>query len=816
MTPEGERMTTVQENANIEHRFILRGRNKNASLRISNGMFILERGSYINLPSPTFERNNTSYYRRFLEIVQNEIDTNRCLTRDVEFSSPSAAAAIANGRATNGKTDWIDEEGVTIGTYLSGLADYENFDFDEYINFYHQNIGDINTDPLLTVLQQGIAEFRNEYPLDRLRNLSIVEYCLGTEQSQNSLSYKLEFGIYRHLGFSIGGGSSKKFGIYYSADNQYIGRDGVIADIGTYWTQFREQLCSCIQDFDTAIEPFYTHTRYPLLRGISLVLTKLLFLYHPEKFINIAKRVRLVKLLKLFKFSYDETLPSEQLSFVLNRKLREKLYQEEVIPLGYLGHSLWNYIEQFHPDQEENDADVNYWVYTPGKANGSQWDKFYSSGIMAIWDDIGDLQEFASKKEIKDEISIRESSSEDSSLKNRVLSKWQFVHDMHIGDVIFAKRGKTTLLGRGIVKSDYLWDPTKGDYASYRVVEWTDKGIWDLTKVADDPFVLKQLTNITRYEGYAEKLESLIHPRKNIKSNEYNKESFLKEVFISDEKFENIMSLLERKKNIILQGSPGVGKTFMAKRLMYALIKESEDTNIETVQFHQSYSYEDFIQGYRPNDDGQFELKDGLFYRLVDNARKDYEINKENAKKYCIIIDEINRGNLSKIFGEIMMLIESDKRHPKWKLSLTYSGVDDEKFYIPENLYIIGTMNTADRSLAMVDYALRRRFAFIDLEPAFGTTQFTKYMTEVSSLPKNFVDRLNTSYIALNNYISEKIGRGFVIGHSYFVDQFKDYEDLNQSYQEILQFEIKPLLEEYFFQDKDKVTDALELVDFEI
>lgn len=277
-----------------------------------------------------------------------------------------------------------------------------------------------------------------------------------------------------------------------------------------------------------------------------------------------------------------------------------------------------------------------------------------------------------------------------------------------------------------------------------------------------------------------------------------------KNLFIEDEEIDRILNILNRKKNIILQGPPGTGKTFIANELL-ELIDGLKKDNIEIVQFHQSYSYEDFVRGFRPNENGEFELKDGVFYSLVQKAiERPDEI-------FCIIIDEINRGNLSKIFGELMLLIEADKRKEKYSVSLTYMKEADDRFYIPENLFIIGTMNTADRSLALVDYALRRRFAFIDIEPAFGNKKLKDFLNDNDNLPEEFIDKLNTRFSKLNKQIRTRLGSGFTIGHSYFVN-IKELDDIEDTYNSILNYEIIPLLEEYFFDESDQLEALVEII----
>lgn len=271
----------------------------------------------------------------------------------------------------------------------------------------------------------------------------------------------------------------------------------------------------------------------------------------------------------------------------------------------------------------------------------------------------------------------------------------------------------------------------------------------------------------------------------------YSKEQFLEDAFIDESKYDTIVKRLESKKNIILQGAPGVGKSYIAKKIAYSILGVIDKNKVEMIQFHQSYSYEDFIMGYRPNKSGGFDITEGVLYKFCKRAIDNPE------DKYFFIIDEINRGNLSKIFGELMLLIEADKRGESFGMSTVYS---DEKFYLPENLYIIGLMNTADRSLALIDYALRRRFSFIDIEPAFGEN-FTKYTNQFKAIK---LDKVLNIIKAINDDIEndESLGKGFKIGHSYFCN-LKSASD--EELLEIIDCEIVPLLEEYWIENNDKV-----------
>jgi MoxR-like ATPase len=284
----------------------------------------------------------------------------------------------------------------------------------------------------------------------------------------------------------------------------------------------------------------------------------------------------------------------------------------------------------------------------------------------------------------------------------------------------------------------------------------------------------------------------------------YDKRTFLQDVFMTSDEYERLVNLLKRKKNLILQGSPGVGKTFLAQKLTYSIIGAKDAYFVDMVQFHQSYGYEDFIMGYKPNDDG-FELRTGVFYNFCKKAEKD----PDNTHKYFFIIDEINRGNISKILGELMMLIECDKRGPDNSLKLAYRN---EEFFVPENVYIIGMMNTADRSLAMMDYALRRRFCFFEIEPAFTKPQFKAFLANTIITDTEIVNRIINRFKDLNSKIADEensgLGKGFCIGHSYFCKKPEPTQTAKEWYNSIVEYEIAPLLYEYWWDDKSKADEC--------
>lgn len=641
-------------------------------------------------------------------------------------------------------------------------------------------------------------EFNKRFPIEKLPEMTLEQYADGSKK--DSFCYWVEVET-KDLG-SIWGGSAYKFGIFRIVGNvkARVGtsRDEEYAWYSKYGTT-RDEVFSNIRDKIVQIANASRSGNYSAIDTVDLgdvFKWKIAFLYSEKKLLDWFKRDALIEFAKLYSDEIKKNSPISYLqTILLKAKGNENLWDFSDKLL-----SVWEEFKSKNQnDNQENtdDTSVRYWLYAPGK-NASKWDEFYKSGIMALgWDEIGDFHLFSSRDEIREK--LRETNDNESSFTNSSLAVWQFANEIKKGDIVFVKRGRSEILGRGIVEGDYEFDEERPEYNNVRKMKWTHIGEWEHPK---HQAVTKVLTDITDYTDYVEKLKALFDDieedakDENKEFDPYDEDDFLSEVFISKEKYETMGGLLRRKKNIILQGAPGVGKSFAAKRLAYSIIGEKNTSRVKLVQFHQSYSYEDFIVGFRPSEkeNVQFEKKYGVFYEFCKKAIDDIE------NEYFFIIDEINRGNLSKIFGELLLLIEHDKRGKEHKIQLLYSKED---FYVPENVYIIGMMNTADRSLAMIDYALRRRFSFVEFEPAFESEGFKNLKSEIDNEKYN---RLIKEVENLNEEIAAdaSLGKGFRIGHSYFVP--KEIRDVDAQWlSDIVQFDIVPLLEEYWFDESEKV-----------
>ena len=751
---------------------------------------------------------------------------------------------------------------------------------------------------------------------------------------ENSFCYWLESKTVE-LG-SIWGGSSYKFGIY-RYDKRPDNPSVVVSDEEYAWYK-KYNASNRDEAFEIVLKAIVTIAESALSGNLeaieeentfgNVVKWKIAFLYANEMLLPIYKRDMLEKAAS--KLGYSDSA-------------KAKIYELQHFLMSQKGgKDLFDFYDELLAiiEAEPSNKKTKVWLFAPGE-NACMWDECKDSQTMCLgWDLIGDLSEFNNKEELTKALQVAYQ-KEDASFKNDSLALWQFVHDIHPGDIVYAKKGINKIIGRGVVESDYYYDGALSTYRHIRKVKWTHYGDWDYPA---HKLVLKTLTGISKYPdfvrnlndivvegnpitttqststkhywwlvaapevwkfsdinvgevieytllnengnkrrvyqnfldakagdiviGYAStptlqvvalgeiakdtdeqhlyfrKTEQLLNPidysiikgYEELRSMEcmagggrgtlfkvtedeyqllmelirkenpiltsgsidiYTDERFLNEVYMSASDLQKLKALIKKKQNIILQGAPGVGKTFTAERLAYTLMGEIDKQRVEMVQFHQNYSYEDFILGYKPNVDGGFELKHGVFYKFCKKA-----LNTPD-KDFFFIIDEINRGNLSKIFGELLMLIENSYRGKEIKLAYT-----DELFTVPKNLYIIGMMNTADRSLAMIDYALRRRFSFFEMYPGFATEGFKSYQL---SLGNEKLDKLIQGIQALNEAISsdDSLGNGFCIGHSYFCNQT---EFSMEWLENVVEYDIEPMLKEYWFDDIQKYESHISLL----
>lgn len=635
--------------------------------------------------------------------------------------------------------------------------------------------------------------FNKNFPLETLDQLPLDKYT--NLNRSNSFCYWLESKTY-HLG-SIWGGSSYKFGIYAYNAKPKVGDPRIVFDDHYAWySRYKAETA----------EDAWKIVRNDLVRIATWA--------REGNFEEIDKDKSFGEVVKwkiAFLYSNLHLLPvysKDKLEYIALDNGMENAHGASIAAMQkYLMTKINGDVLTFYEDDVESklhaleeEETPKTWIYSPGES-ASEWETCLKDGIMCLgWSEVGDFMDFKSLSETRAKMK-KIYDKEDRPFTNDGLAVWEFSHVMKPGDVVFAKKGMRKIIGKGIVQSDYQYDGTYGVFPNIRKVDWQVTGEWDVP----NNMAMKTLTEITMRLDLIKQYNEVIAGKKTVTppdssvqhdNEQYNKTDFLNEVYMSSEDYDKLRNLLEYKKNIILQGAPGVGKTFCAKRLAYSIMGEKDDKRVAMVQFHQNYSYEDFMMGYRPDGNG-FVLKKGIFYEFCKNAQK------EPDTPYFFIIDEINRGNLSKIFGELLMLIEKDYRGEE--IHLAYN---DEPFSVPANIYITGMMNTADRSLAMIDYALRRRFSFFNMQPAFDSEGFQKYQQTINDDTFNKVidgiRNLNEDIIKDNS-----LGEGFCIGHSYFCGGDITKERLAS----IIDYDIKPMIREYWFDNDSKYQEESDKLD---
>lgn len=444
--------------------------------------------------------------------------------------------------------------------------------------------------------------------------------------------------------------------------------------------------------------------------------------------------------------------------------------------------------DQPHITQATN-TEPRYWLMALGRGS-EYWDECRRERIACLgWEEVGDISGYASRGEI-------------DLGRNNSLACWQFCHDMEPGDTIFVKLGTTAVLGHGTVTSAYRFDDARSVYKNVRDVDW-HSNFPSGVPVRDKRLVLKTLTDVSDYPELLESLKravGILPPLRDAQEEpSYSIDSILEDgCFLDRGELDGLLNRLEIKKNLVLQGPPGTGKTWLAKRLAYALIGRRDRERICTVQFHPTLSYEDFVLGWRPSASG-LQLTKGIFLRAIQSASADPET------PFVVVIEEINRGNPAQIFGELITLLEADKRSEDEALELSYTTEGEpELVHVPENLHVIGTMNIADRSLALVDLALRRRFAFATLKPRLNGTWY-QWVTERLGIDAEAAGDIRRRMAALNEAIAKSLGEQFCIGHSYVTPVGRlDPGYVNEWFRDVVETELAPLLEEYWFDEPDR------------
>jgi 5-methylcytosine-specific restriction protein B len=746
-------------------------------------------------------------------------------------------------------------------------------------------------DDLVASRDHDRERFIERFPLEKLASMTIDEYVAGN--GQDTFCYWLEF---KKIGAGIGGGNATKFWIYRPSNTT---DDSFAVGYGTkkvllprekateYFLELRTKLLKALD--------YAKSDRVELIKDLevpiwNMVLLKILTLYFPDKFITINAPQVLIKCARALHLE-DIELKADNailISHACKKTLRnDPTYAEW--SNEKIGMFMWENFQE--PSNDKATDGTQYWLYAPGE-KARLWEEFYEVGIMGMgWDRLGDFNELNSREDIKK--ALIEVQGGDGSKKNDIAAIDDFVRSMRIGDYIIVKKGVSELLGYGIVTSDVKHDDSRPEYHNYREVDWRAKGHWPV----DFNLVIKTLTDITKYKSE--------HP-----DYTYYYQRLLG--IMEDASAKNITPALNLfSLNTIFYGPPGTGKTYhtvqRAAEIIegrtisshseaLAIFKRNLHDRIEFITFHQNYSYEDFIQGLRPNTENNnqltFERKDGVFKLIANRALKNlqasdkphsfkkafeevfneffspllegeideielkmkrvsyfitgitnksidfrkasggtahtmsidtlkrmyqaesvldiaglsiyYEplldsllkLGRDNSNKativkrenYVIVIDEINRANISRVFGELITLIEPDKRSDG-AIPLEVKLPSGDSFMIPSNLYIIGTMNTADKSIALLDIALRRRFEFEAMYPKY----------EMDGKPLDNAEILRK----INEQIIKTKGHDFQIGHAYFMGK-------NESLQQRMNNKVIPLLLEYYMNDEKEVKALLQ------
>lgn len=629
---------------------------------------------------------------------------------------------------------------------------------------------------------QRYNSFQERFPIEKLEKMTLEEYT--NLDRADSFCYWIESRT-GSLG-SFWGGSSFKFGIYRYKNRPSDTR--VMSDDKYAWyrllkAETAQVAFSRIREIIVAIAYAARNGNFEKIDEIKELGNsykwKIAFLYSDYRLIPIYKREYLVGAAEAMGIANAESMKVS----AIQRRLMEMAGDQNIFDYYDF---LWK--NRKGPQQKQKSDSVTEIINTPSEVNSD------SSNINYWW--LVASPKYWTFSDIKVGEQVVYTVKNDKGNKRRIPANFE---QAKVGDIVIGYEANPV---KSIVALAKVSKASDGETISFvktetlsTPVSWFD--FKNSPEIADMEFIRNPNGSFFRLtEDEYNFLVDLIRQENPEDDNPllpvdapelYDDKKFLSEVFMSESDLRSLKKLLSHKKNIILQGAPGVGKTFSAKRLAYAMMGMTDDSRVKMVQFHQNYSYEDFIMGYKPTASG-FELREGVFYEFCRKAANDPD------RDYYFIIDEINRGNLSKIFGELLMLIESGYRGTTVQLAYR-----KEEFAVPDNLYLIGMMNTADRSLAMIDYALRRRFSFFTIHPGLDTAGFK---TEISRHDDTRVEKVVEVIRQLNSAIAndDSLGEGFCIGHSYFCN----HDTSTDWIENVVRYDICPMLEEYWFDNNDK------------
>ena len=724
--------------------------------------------------------------------------------------------------------------------------------------------------------------------------MPLDEFASGT--GPDSFCHWLE---YKKIGVGIGGGNASKFGVYkpihdtndnfatgFSSNKKLITR----AEATVLYENMRANIALAFEYVKSDHVEQITQLDIPMW---NMVLQKILTLYFPDKFLKIASSSVIIKCARALQIQDVELKAANMIA--INYACMKALRTDPAYN-GWsnekIGMFMWENFQE--PTNKKEAQGTQYWLYAPGE-NARLWDEFFNKGIMGLgWDKLGDMRQYDTKEDIKH--ALDKTFGGDGSKMNDVRALFDFLNTIQIGDYIIVKRGVNEIVGYGIVKSDYSYDPSRQEYFNIRRVDWKKRGSWPL----DFRLVLKTLTNITDYNSEHTDFEFYHQRLLALMSDDSTEKTTI-----------SISPAMQHPLNTIFYGPPGTGKTYHTVQRAAEIIegrtisshsealvifKQNLHDRIEFITFHQNYSYEDFIQGLRPDTENNnqltFERKDGIFKLIANRALKNLqasdkpqsykrtfdevfneffsplvegeideievkmkrvsyfitgitnksidfrkasggnahtmsidtlkrmyqaesvldiaglsiyyeplldsllklgrdasiEVTEVKRENYVIVIDEINRANISRVFGELITLIEPDKRSDG-AIPLEVKLPSGDRFMIPSNLYIIGTMNTADKSIALLDIALRRRFEFEAMYPKY----------ELDGKPLENAEILRK----INEQIIKTKGYDFQIGHAYFMAK-------NESLMQRMNNKVIPLLLEYYMNDEKEVKALLQ------